>query len=269
MSGFDSGVLHSAEQLAKAHSLSITCIPKPFEFDDLKTIIQARITIESGPILRPELSFSVFKLKQAIKCNQLVLAYQLQIDIKSRSLIRVEVLVRWQRPQHGLICPGSFISLTEDNGLIEALTEQVIQQAVSQALSCKSEKMALQMSINISAENIASLTLPEQLSRVLRKHQIDPTMLTFEVTESALMGHANIAHGPEALSIVKTCIMLGHELKFQVVAEGIEDKETPKCISFDLKKIWTSGWNIITMTELIKEKCAADVLQGKHYLMVN
>lgn len=275
MSGFDPGVLHSAEQLAKAHSLSIiACLPKPFNFGEFKKIIQAHTMVKSGPGSRPELSINVLEIKQAIEQNQLVLHYQPQVDIKSRSLTGVEVLVRWQHPQYGLIYPDSFISLAEDNGLIEALTEQVIQQAVSQASSWKSEKLELQMSVNISAENIASLTLPEQLSRVLMEYQIDPTMLTLEVTESALMGHvatsldiltrlrikgielsiddfgtgysslsqlyripftelkvdksfvANIAHDPEALGIVKTCIMLGHELKMQVVAEGVEDKET-------------------------------------------
>lgn len=275
VSGYDSGVLHSAEQLAKAHSLEIIAtIAKPFEYSVLKDVIQRYTKVERRQSPRPELSLTASELKDAMLQNQLVLYYQPQIDIKSGSLVGVEALVRWQHPQHGLIYPNSFISLAENNGLIGDLTAQDIRQAVEQALYWKSQKLVLHVSINISAENIISLTLPEQLSRLLKEQNFDPSMITLEVTESALMGQLvtsldiltrlrmkgielsiddfgtgysslsqlyrmpftelkvdqsfvmNMTHDDEARSIVRTCIILGHEFNMHVVAEGVEDKET-------------------------------------------
>ncbi|RDH85702.1 MAG: hypothetical protein DIZ80_01895 [endosymbiont of Galathealinum brachiosum] len=189
MSGYDSGVLHSAEQLAKAYSLDIIAtINKPVEFKLFKNILEKYSKIERQSYSRSEFKIEVSDLETALKDDQLVLHYQPQIDVKSGSLAGVEALVRWQHPQHGLIYPDSFISMAEDNGLIGDLTSQVIKQAMEQSLYWKSRKLVLQVSVNVSADNITSLSLPELLSSMLDTHQLDPTMLTLEVTESALMG---------------------------------------------------------------------------------
>jgi len=216
ISGYDSGVLHSAEQLAKAYSLDIIAtIAKPFEFDLFKNIIQAYTKVERQQDSRADLEVSVDELKHAIFNDQLVLHYQPQIEINNGSLVGVEALVRWEHPQHGLIYPNLFISLAEKNGLIGSLTAQVIKQAVEQAMYWKSEELLLQVSVNISAENITSLSLPEQLSRMLKKHEIDPTMLTLEVTESALMGQL-----VTSLDILTRLRMKGIELSIDDFGTG-------------------------------------------------
>lgn len=280
ISGYDSGIIHSAEQLAKAYSLNIiTTLSKPFNFDDFKQALNS-YTLENGQQEKStEQPISVSELSLAIKEEQLILFYQPQIDISSGSLIGVEALVYWQHPRLGLVSPGLFISLAENNGLIGDLTALVIKKAMQQALYWKSKKLMIQVSVNISADNITSLSLPEQLSDMLDGHQLDPNMLTLELTESALMGELitsldiltrlrmkgielsiddfgtgysslsqlyrmpftelkidqsfvmNMKRDEEARGIVKTCIMLGHELKMNVVAEGVEDKQTLEILS--------------------------------------
>jgi len=278
VSGYDSGVLHSAEQLAKAHSLDIIAtLSKPLQFKALQNVVQAYAQNERGKTTQSslnELQLTAGELEEAIINKQLLLHYQPQIDIKSGSLSGVEALVRWQHPKYGLIYPNLFVPLAEKSGLISDLTAQVIRLAVEQTLSWKAENLMLQVSVNISADNITSLSLPEQLSNMLNNHKLDPSMLTLEVTESALMGELvtsldiltrlrmkgielsiddfgtgysslsqlyrvpftelkidqsfvmHMNDDEDARGIVKTCIMLGHELKMHVVAEGVEDKET-------------------------------------------
>ena len=277
VSGYDSGVLHSAEQLARAHSLDIIAtLNKPLQFKALQDVVQAYHQDKRRKTIRysfNELQLTSDELEDAILNKQLVLHYQPQIDIKSGSLSGVEALVRWQHPEHGLIYPNLFIPLAEKSGLIGDLTAQVISQAVKQTLYWKAENLMLQVSVNISAENITSLALPEQLSNMLDANKLDPSMLTLEVTESALMGELvtsldiltrlrmkgielsiddfgtgysslsqlyrmpftelkidqgfvmHMNQDEDARGIVKTCIMLGHELNMHVVAEGVEDKE--------------------------------------------
>ena len=277
VSGYDMGVLHSAEQLARAHSLEIIAsLSKPLKMEALREILQvysqAGVDAKISSISN-ELQLTASELNTAIHSNQLVVHYQPQIDIKSGALVGVEALVRWQHPEHGLIYPDLFIPLAEKKDLISGLTEQVIKQAVEQILNWKSVGLIIHVSVNISAENITSLTLPEQLIDLLNHHELDASMLTLEVTESALMselvtsldiltrlrmkgiglsiddfgtGHSslsqlyrvpftelkvdksfvmNMQHDEDAKGIVKTCIMLGHELNMKVVAEGVEDKE--------------------------------------------
>jgi len=280
MSGYDSGILHSAEQLAKAYSLDIIAtLAKPFSLNLFKQAIE-KYTRYSKLKGRDSKQFiSVSELEFAINNKQLELYYQPQIDIRSGAIIGVEALVYWQHPRLGLINPGLFISIAENSGLIGILTSFVIEQAMHQALFWKSKKLMIQVSVNISAENITSLSLPEQLKDLLDGHQLDPTMLTLEVTESSLMGELitsldiltrlrmkgielsiddfgtgysslsqlyrmpftelkidksfvmNMKNDEDARGIVKTCIMLGHELKMNVVAEGVENRETLKILS--------------------------------------
>ncbi len=275
VSGYDSGVLHSAEQLAKAYSLNIIAtLSKPFNFYDFKTIIEQHTNTERRTFPRQDITFSALELKEGIIDKQLVLHYQPQINIQTNKLVSVEALVRWQHPQHGLIYPNLFIAVAENNGLIADVTAQVIQQAINQTLVWQSQNLNLQVSVNVSADNITSLSLPEQLSQMLKEHYLDPSILTLEITESSLMGKLitsldiltrlrmkdiklsiddfgtgysslsqlyrmpftelkvdqsfveNMTHDDDAQGIVKTCIMLGHQLNMQVVAEGVENRET-------------------------------------------
>ena len=219
VSGYDSGVLHSAEQLARAHSLDIIAtLSKPLQFKVLQNVLQTYIHNESGKTTRTgsnELQPTASELKDAIFNKQLILHYQPQIDIKNGNLLGVEALVRWQHPEHGLIYPNLFIPLAEKNDLIGDLTAQVIMLAVEQSLSWKAQDLMVQVSVNISAENITSLSLPEQLSSMLKNHKLDPSMLTLEVTESALMGEL-----VTSLDILTRLRMKGIELSIDDFGTG-------------------------------------------------
>jgi len=195
VSGYDSSVLHSAEQLAKAYSLDIIAsIAKPFEFKTFKDILYLRGVLKGSNQLgvreqsRKDFPIDVFELETAIRQEQLVLHYRPQIEIKTGVLTGVKARVHWQHPEHGLIAPDSFIPLAESNGLIAEMTAKIIKLAAEQTIRWRSQQLILQVSVNILAENITSLSMPEQLSRILEQRNLDPSMLTLEVTESALMG---------------------------------------------------------------------------------
>ncbi len=286
ISGYDKGVLYSAERLANDYGLKVlSSFTKPISIDGLIHILK-EINDDISPlplnisdysplkaIITESFSPTVEDIEQGIKEHQFILYFQPQVSTESNELLGVEALVRWQHPTHGLVYPDKFIPLAEESGAIEQLTKEILDLAIQQSSQWQAQSLFIKISVNLSAQNINSLQLPEQLRTLVRSHHLDPSMIVLEVTESALMGNlttsldiltrlrlkgfqlsiddfgtgfsslsqlhkipftelkidqsfiAKIASDPESFAIVETCIMLGHKLNMQVVAEGIETQE--------------------------------------------
>lgn len=219
VSGYDSGVLHAAQQLAKEHGLNIVDrLSKPVRLNDLKKMLASlsTTTLTQRRIGQEEQEeISVEELRIAIKNEQLKLYYQPQIEFKTGNLVGVEALVRWQHPKRGLIFPNDFISLAEEHHLIGDLTALVIKQAVEQSKKWSDKGFNLRVSVNVSADNITSLELPEQLTLLVEKSQLDPSILVLEITESALMDEL-----VTSLDILTRLRMKGFELSIDDFGTG-------------------------------------------------
>jgi len=193
VSGHDTGVLNSAEKLCEAHKLEvIASLSKPLKLERLRQVLKqfAARDVEARQLIAGESEICIrpFELEQAINNDELVMHYQPQISVATGMLTGVEALVRWQHPEYGLIYPNYFIGVAEKHSLIGLLTQWVIKAVVNQEKEWQEKGLTLTVSVNISAENITSLALPEQLSQLLKENSLDPTRLILEVTESALMG---------------------------------------------------------------------------------
>ncbi len=190
ISGFDTRVLHSAKQLAEAHNIRvIESLPKPVPISKFIEVLSAanetfhnkkKITKERQPVLKQE-------LETALATHQFVMHYQPQINMKTKKLEGVESLVRWQHPERGLLLPDQFINLAEQQNLIDPLTEEIINLCIKQQQQWQLQGVDIAMSINVSAENITSLSLPEKLKQLTKEHSVHPEMITLELTESAVM----------------------------------------------------------------------------------
>jgi diguanylate cyclase (GGDEF)-like protein len=126
-------------------------------------------------------------LRRGIDNNELTLHYQPQCDVRTGQVVGVEALVRWQHPDLGLLMPEQFISTAENTGLIEPLTMQVLELAITQLARWLSLGFALRMAVNLSVRHLTNLELPGQVAEILRRHGVPPTALTLEVTESTIM----------------------------------------------------------------------------------
>jgi diguanylate cyclase len=126
-------------------------------------------------------------LRTALAEGQLVLHHQPQLDIATGDTVGVEALVRWQHPVRGLLGPGEFLPLAEVHGLMGALTEAVLAQAVAQAAAWRENGLDLRMSVNLSASNLLDAGLPARVAGLLVVHRLPPESLVLEVTESVLL----------------------------------------------------------------------------------
>jgi len=138
-------------------------------------------------------------LHRALERNEMELHYQPQVDLHTDSLVGIEALVRWRHPTRGLLLPGEFIPLAEDSGLIVPLGAWVVAEACRQAAAWRirrtdagQDDVRLNISVNVSAQQIADPAFPRDVARALEETGLDPDKLWLEITESTLMGNGDL-----------------------------------------------------------------------------
>lgn len=127
------------------------------------------------------------ELRSAIDKGGLCLYYQPKLHIDTGRIIGVEAMVRWPHPQRGLLSPDKFLPLAERGGLMGALTQWVISQALHQHLDWRRKGLDLKIAVNVSARVLYDLRLPDQIGQQLKKLDVPPSALELEITEDAIM----------------------------------------------------------------------------------
>jgi diguanylate cyclase (GGDEF)-like protein len=127
------------------------------------------------------------ELRTALVTNELVLHYQPKIDLPGGEVRGVEALVRWNHPQRGLLHPNDFLELVEDAGLMQTLTERVLEQALDQAGVWHRRGETLTIAVNLAASSLLDSGLPERVGAMLSARDLPPTALMFEITEAFLL----------------------------------------------------------------------------------
>lgn len=126
-------------------------------------------------------------LRQAIDQNELLLYCQPKVDIASRKVCGAEALVRWEHPVHGMILTSEFIRLAEQAGLITPLTNWVLESAFSQSYAWHEAGLDRALSVNLSAHDLRDPWLVDRIHGLFSTWGIQPELIQFELTESALM----------------------------------------------------------------------------------
>ncbi|MBM7805050.1 diguanylate cyclase (GGDEF)-like protein [Geodermatophilus bullaregiensis] len=129
----------------------------------------------------------VEELRSGLGTGRLVLHHQPQVDVATGRTVGVEALVRWAHPVRGLLSPAEFLPLAEVHGLMRALTDEVLRQAVTQAAAWRRAGRDLRMSANLSASNLLDVDLPWRVADLLRDAQLPADRLVLEITESVLL----------------------------------------------------------------------------------
>jgi diguanylate cyclase (GGDEF)-like protein/PAS domain S-box-containing protein len=127
------------------------------------------------------------ELREAIEKDHLFLHYQPKISLKTKRVIGVEALVRWQHPEYGFVPPDQFILPAEQTGLIHPLTRWVLKTALRQCQAWRQAGLNLPVSVNLSARNLHDPQFPDHLAELLKTTGALPEQLELEITESAIM----------------------------------------------------------------------------------
>jgi diguanylate cyclase (GGDEF)-like protein/PAS domain S-box-containing protein len=129
-------------------------------------------------------------LRSAIEHDQIGVAYQPIYDLATGQVVSFEALARWHHPQRGTIAPDRFIAVAEEAGLINALSQRMLNQACAQlkawhALDPAHKRIGMQ--VNLSGIDLCHDNLPSIVITALLKHGLLASHLTLEITESTLM----------------------------------------------------------------------------------
>ncbi|MBC3760930.1 EAL domain-containing protein [Quadrisphaera sp. RL12-1S] len=158
---------------------------------------------EAARALAHEALVLTLELREALAAKHLTVEYQPVLDSADAgdgpercALPAVEALVRWRHPQRGLVPPDLLVETAEANGLIDAVGLFVLREACEQALRWDVELGDLApraVNVNLSAIQLCSPHLVDDVARVLAQTGLPPERLCLEVTETALMADGDAA----------------------------------------------------------------------------
>jgi len=177
-SGTDGALLENAVRIGTERGLAMSePLPKPLDPERFRTVLRRFRTAAT--------SITVDELRQAIARREMTLAYQPKIDLRTNHPVGVEALVRWQTPARGSVLPGEFIPLAEQSGLIDDLTQLVLDMALGQMAAWRRNDVTPSVAVNVSPINLKSLSFPDEICAKCDAAGVDRASLMLEVTETA------------------------------------------------------------------------------------
>ena len=233
ISGTNPSLLTTVVDMARARGLTVLgAIEKPVGAAALRGLL---LKLETPRIQRaaPQmLPLTAADLTRGIESDQIVLHYQPKISLQSGRIEGFESLARWQHPDHGLIPPGQFITLAEESGAIEPLTDRVMTLGLKQCAAWNKAGLATKLSINISAYLLVDLTMPDRIAREAAAQGVDPGQIVLEITETGVFRDA-----ADTLDILARLHMKGFALSIDDFGTGYSSMEQLRRVPFAELKI--------------------------------
>ncbi len=172
-------------------------------------------------------------LRHALERNELLLHFQPMVDMAGGRLVGMEVLLRWQHPEQGLIPPLKFIPLAEETGLIVPIGEWVLKSACLQLKAWQDQGYDVPLlAINLSARQFRQKTLAETIARILDETGVEARFVELEITESILMDNTD-----EAAETLRKLNDMGLEISIDDFGTGYSSLSYLKRFPIDKLKI--------------------------------
>lgn len=152
------------------------------------------------------------RLHQALVAQEFYLVYQPQMDLDNHQCIGLEVLIRWQNEEKGLIPPDRFIPIAEQSGLIREIGVWVLEKACIQGKAWLDKGIDFgRMAVNVAGPQLQDGLFVEQVMAILAKHNFPADKLELEITESFFVRR------------VRHCIPLLERLRSAGIEVSIDD----------------------------------------------
>lgn len=189
VTGEGARLLQAGTKLARALKLNVLgSLPKPVDARKLTLLLasQGRVTAKDAAGL-PAPRYSQAELDEAIAQGQMILHYQPQVRIADGEPSGMQCLVRWRHPVEGLVYPERFVSLLEDYGLTDALTDRVVLLATEQLRAWRQQGIKLPLAIHLSMDTLRDPHVMERLQALVDASGLSAQDIVWELAESRFM----------------------------------------------------------------------------------
>jgi len=231
MSAVSAPVAHGTESPKVSATAGMTFFPQAEEVDADQMIRQAVQAMYEAKLagkdryqvfdsardynLRGKLE-EIGRIRQALKAGEFVLHYQPKVNMATGALLGAEALIRWQHPQRGLLLPGVFLPVIEDQDLAIEVGEWVIDQALRQIGEWGGQGQPIAVSVNVSARHLQQSDFVERLRALLKSNPgADPASLELEILETSTV--QDVAYVSE---IISACLEMGIQVAIDDFGTG-------------------------------------------------
>ena len=192
-------------------------VARPVWFDaGMERALLAQSEIEQG-------------IRYGLEHGQFLPFFEPQVDLATGEIVGFEMLARWNHPLSGIIAPDVFIPVAEEIGAIGRLSEQVISEALREAVSWNP---TIKISVNISPAQLADGWLAQRIVRILAETGFPADRLVVEITESSLFADLDLAQ-----TIVTSLKNQGIRLALDDFGTGFSSLSHLRSLPFDIIKI--------------------------------
>lgn len=230
----------------------------------------------------------------AIREKQFIVYYQPKYDVRQDEpvLTSAEALVRWKHPKLGIVSPGVFIPLFEDNGLIQELDHYVWSQAAAQIRDWKERlNITVPVSVNISRVDLYDPELVDKLLRLVRANRLGIDELILEITESAYTENSaliidkvdslrrlgfkiemdDFGSGYSSLSMLSSLPIDALKLDIQFIRNAFKERKDTRLLEIMIKL--AEAFELLTIAEGVEtaeqvftlKQMGCDIIQGYYF----
>ncbi|MFB2871615.1 EAL domain-containing response regulator [Aeromonas jandaei] len=187
-SALEDDVVEAVLRMSAAYGLQVLGrIEKPSTKQQLKVLIESWSPRQEQAPKEDGHRLGLDELRRALDDDQIVPWYQPKVSFATGEWVGMEALARWQHPVYGLVSPGRFIPLAENNGLIDQLTEIIINKSLRDGHLWEETGLSLNLSMNLSTTSLIEGDLCNSLIAQCQRWSINPELITLEVTESSFV----------------------------------------------------------------------------------
>ncbi|MGB0865167.1 MAG: putative bifunctional diguanylate cyclase/phosphodiesterase [Granulosicoccaceae bacterium] len=133
-------------------------------------------------------------LKSSLQNNELALHFQAKFDLEQQRYLGAEALLRWKNPEFGTLSPLQFVDLAEKCQVMHAIDDWVLEESCRHLADWIERGLSPgRIAINMSAKQIQRTDLLQSLLPTINRYRIPGDYLTFEITETSVMDHLDVA----------------------------------------------------------------------------
>jgi EAL domain-containing protein (putative c-di-GMP-specific phosphodiesterase class I)/AmiR/NasT family two-component response regulator len=190
VSALDPALINTVQTMARAYGLHVLgSIEKPLTLAKLQDLLLSYEERLQDVDADEDIAVGIDELRAALAGNQIEPWFQPQVEFANGKVVAVEALARWRRAGQ-VLRPAHFLALLEREGLAQALTDTMLEQACRWKRHWDDRGLRLNISVNVSTMTLADPAVADHYQQIVQDLGVDPTDVMLEITESSLMADA-------------------------------------------------------------------------------